>query len=168
MTSTSHDGAPSFTLSPATMADILQPASRLLAGLDSGFTDREGGIGVLRDVMTQFAAIPRPARWGPYWSIDLAAGAIVGLAGFKDVPAGDSVEIAYFTFPRFEGRGYATQTIGQLVALAWRDAGLVVAHTLPMANASNTALSRHGFVHVGEMIDPDDGLVWRWEKSRPG
>ncbi|MDB5708893.1 MAG: GCN5-related N-acetyltransferase [Sphingomonas bacterium] len=167
MTSTSHDDTASFALTPATMADILQPSPRLLAGLDLGFPDRKSGTEALRDVMTQFEAIPRPVRWGPYWSVDLVADAVVGLCGFKDVPTDDSVEIAYFTFPCFEGCGYATRTIGQLTALAWSDAALVIAHTLPVANASNTALARHGFTHAGEMIDPDDGLVWRWEKSRP-
>jgi RimJ/RimL family protein N-acetyltransferase len=150
------------------MTDIDQPSPQLRAGIADGFADPQEGLGTLRDVMTQFEAIPRPARWGPYWSVDLAADAIVGLSGFKDVPIGGSVEIAYFTFPSFEGRGYATRTIAQLVALAWNEVALVVAHTLPVANGSNTALGRHGFVHVGEMIDPDDGLVWRWEKSRPG
>jgi ribosomal-protein-alanine N-acetyltransferase len=154
-------------LVPATMTDIDQPSPQLRAGMARGFADREEGVGVLRDVMTQFEAIPRPARWGPYWSVDLAADAIVGLSGFKDVPTAGSVEIAYFTFPRLEGRGYATRTIEELLVLAWPEVALVVAHTLPFANASNTALGRHGFVHVGEMIDPDDGLVWRWEKYRP-
>jgi len=168
MESASSDHLPSITLIPATMADIERPAPRLRAGLDLGFPDRISGASTLRDVMTQFEAIPRPARWGPYWSVDLADDAIVGLVGFKDVPTGDSVEIAYFTFPRCEGRGYARRAIGQLLTLAWNGAARVVAHTLPFANASNTALARHGFTHVGEMIDPDDGLVWRWEKSRPG
>jgi RimJ/RimL family protein N-acetyltransferase len=157
----------SLLLVPATMIDIDQPWPRLRAGIEDGFADREEGAGILRDVMTQFEAIPRSAQWGPYWSVDPALDAVVCLSGFKDVPTGGSVEIAYFTFPRFEGRGYATRTIGELVALAWSDVALVVAHTLPVANASNTALGRHGFIHVGEMIDPDDGLVWRWEKSRP-
>lgn len=167
MTTIPQDDASSFTLIPSTMADIARPAPRLRAGLDRGFDDREGGVTMLREVMTQFEAIPRPARWGPYWSVDVAADTVVGLVGFKDEPADDRVEIAYFTFPRFEGQGYATRAIGHLAALAWHDAATVVAHTLPAANASNTALARHGFVHVGEMIDPDDGLVWRWEKSRP-
>ena len=151
----------------ATMADIDQPSPRLSAGIAHGFADREEGLAMLRDVMTQFAATPRPARWGCYWSIDLAADRTVGLCGFKAPPMDDSIEIAYLTFPLFEGRGYATRTIAELVALSWRDVPLVVAHTLPVANASNVALTRQGFVHVGETIDPEDGLVWRWEKSRP-
>lgn len=148
------------------MADIDQPSPRLGAGIAHGFWDRDEGAATLRDVMTQFEAISRPVRWGPYWSEDVGAGAVVGLAGFKDAPVGGVVEIAYFTFPRFEGHGYATRTIERLVALAGNAVARVIAHTLPAINASNTALARQGFVHVGEMIDPDDGLVWRWEKSR--
>ena len=41
---------------------------------------------------------------------------------------------------------------------------LVIAHTLPQENASNRALLRNGFGFAGETIDPEDGLVWRWEK----
>lgn len=153
-------------LVPATMADIDRPPLPLSTGVAHGFSDPAEGIDLLRDVMNQFAATPRPARWGSWWSIDPASNQTVGLSGFKASPADGSIEIAYLTFPLFEGRGYATRTIAELVALAWRDVPLVVAHTLPVANASNTALARQGFVHVGDMIDPEDGLVWRWEKSR--
>jgi [ribosomal protein S5]-alanine N-acetyltransferase len=44
------------------------------------------------------------------------------------------------------------------------DASLVIAHTLPEASASTRALGRNSFVHAGETIDPEDGLVWRWER----
>jgi RimJ/RimL family protein N-acetyltransferase len=43
---------------------------------------------------------------------------------------------------------------------------LVCAHTLPEANASTRVLTRCGFRRIGEVIDPEDGLVWRWEKER--
>jgi len=29
-------------------------------------------------------------------------------------------------------------------------------------------LEKCGFTHVGEVVDPEDGLVWRFEKRRPG
>jgi hypothetical protein len=45
-------------------------------------------------------------------------------------------------------------------------ASLVVAHTLPEENASNRALRSGGFEFAGEVSDPEDGLVWRWEKRR--
>jgi RimJ/RimL family protein N-acetyltransferase len=31
-------------------------------------------------------------------------------------------------------------------------------------NASARVLAKCGFRRVGEVIDPEDGLVWRWEK----
>lgn len=40
------------------------------------------------------------------------------------------------------------------------------AHTLPERNASTRVLEKCGFTLVGEVVDPDDGVVWRWE--RPG
>jgi RimJ/RimL family protein N-acetyltransferase len=40
----------------------------------------------------------------------------------------------------------------------------VIAHTLPEENASNRALRRNGFRLAGEVEDPEDGRVWRWEK----
>ena len=30
--------------------------------------------------------------------------------------------------------------------------------------ASTRVLTKCGFSRIGEVIDPDDGLVWRWEK----
>jgi RimJ/RimL family protein N-acetyltransferase len=41
---------------------------------------------------------------------------------------------------------------------------VVRAHTLPELNASARALTKCGFKRVGEVVDPEDGLVWRWEK----
>jgi hypothetical protein len=28
-------------------------------------------------------------------------------------------------------------------------------------------LAKCGFEHVGEVVDPEDGLVWKFEKQRP-
>ena len=86
---------------------------------------------------------------------------MVGTCAYKGGPNADgSVEVAYHTFPPFEGRGYATGMATKLVALA----GLrrVLAHTLPERNASCRVLEKAGFVWAGEVIDPEDGLVWRW------
>ncbi len=40
-----------------------------------------------------------------------------------------------------------------------------LAHTCPEPNASTRVLTKCGFRRVGEVMDPDDGLVWRWEKD---
>jgi len=40
-----------------------------------------------------------------------------------------------------------------------------VAHTLPESNASNSLLRKAGFTDIGEVIDPGDGPVWRFERT---
>jgi RimJ/RimL family protein N-acetyltransferase len=76
------------------------------------------------------------------------------------------VEIAYGIVPSFQLRGFATQVAAALTAHATGNESvrLVRAHTLPERNASNSVLKKCGFHYVGEVTDPDDGLVWRWEK----
>ena len=91
---------------------------------------------------------------------------VVGKSGFKGPPAADGVvEIAYSVVPDYQGKGYATEAAQALVAFALSSGRVRVvrAHTLPESNASTRVLAKCGFRHVGEVIDPDDGLVWRWE-----
>jgi len=40
----------------------------------------------------------------------------------------------------------------------------VCAHTLEPLGASARVLDRCGFQSTGSVIDPEDDLVWRWEK----
>ena len=76
------------------------------------------------------------------------------------------VEIAYMTFPAFEGQGHATAMAAALVEIAESaGAAMAIAHTLPEENASNRALQRNGFSYAGEVMDPEDGLIWRWERK---
>jgi [ribosomal protein S5]-alanine N-acetyltransferase len=93
---------------------------------------------------------------------------VVGSAGFKGPPADGVVEIAYGLSPEYQGKGYATEAAEALTAYAF-DSGIVRvvrAHTLPESNASGRVLTKCGFRRIGEVIDPEDGLVWRWEKLR--
>jgi RimJ/RimL family protein N-acetyltransferase len=93
---------------------------------------------------------------------------IVGRAGFKGPPAADGVvEIAYGLSPEYQGKGYATEAAEALTAYAFRSGRVRVvrAHTLPESNASARVLTKCGFRRIGEVIDPEDGLVWRWEKE---
>jgi ribosomal-protein-alanine N-acetyltransferase len=93
---------------------------------------------------------------------------VIGFAGFKGPPneAGE-VEVAYGVVPGHQGRGYASEATEALVKFAF-DSGkvrLVLAHTLPTPNASTKVLTKCGFRHAGEVTDPVDGLVWRWERE---
>jgi ribosomal-protein-alanine N-acetyltransferase len=74
------------------------------------------------------------------------------------------VEIAYGVNPENENQGYATEAAQAITAYAFNGGkvGIVRAHTLPESNASTRILSKCGFQKVGEVIDPEDGLVRRW------
>jgi [ribosomal protein S5]-alanine N-acetyltransferase len=94
---------------------------------------------------------------------------VVGSVGFKGPPDGEGmVEIAYGIVPGRQGRGYATEAAEAGAAFAFADerVHVVRAHTLPENNASTRVLTKCGFAPLGEVIDPEDGLVWRWERKR--
>jgi ribosomal-protein-alanine N-acetyltransferase len=95
--------------------------------------------------------------------------AIVGTCGFKGPPSTEGVaEIAYGVEPDEQGNGYATEATNAITEWAFqnREVRTVRAHTLPETNASTRVLTKCGFTHTGEVIDPDDGPVWRWVKER--
>ena len=94
-------------------------------------------------------------------------GKVVGKCGYTGPPGLDGVvEIAYGVDPSYQGRGYATEAAGGLVAYAFADSRirLVCAHTFSEVNASTRVLMKCGFQKRGEVISPEDGLVWRWER----
>ena len=110
---------------------------------------------------------PDPWRHG-FFVVHRESRAVIGSAGFKGPPdPAGTVEVAYGIVPAFEGRGYATEAAQALVAFAFASGPvrLVRAHTLPEANASTRVLLKCGFCHVGAVLDPDDGPVWRWERG---
>lgn len=105
-------------------------------------------------------------EWGGYFAVATSTREVVGSCAFKGQPSeAGVVEIAYFTYPDFEGQGYATSMASKLIELAGRDTRIkrVIAHTLPAANASTRVLEKAAMRFVGEVIDPDDGPVWQWE-----
>jgi RimJ/RimL family protein N-acetyltransferase len=98
-----------------------------------------------------------------------AIGAVIGTAGFTGPPdANGEVEIAYAVDPEHQGNGYATEAADALVNFAYAQEGvqLVRAHTLPETNASTRVLTKCGVHKAGDIVDPNDGLVWRWVKPR--
>jgi ribosomal-protein-alanine N-acetyltransferase len=110
------------------------------------------------------------SRWGSYLATDADRRLVVGTCSYKGPPDADgTVEIAYYTFPSHEGRGYATAMAARLTDIAGTApaARTVRAHTLPERNASARILEKLGFAPLGEVVDPEDGPVWRWER-RPG
>lgn len=125
---------------------------------------------VVRQTLTNVDAGGDESPWGGYLAVNDAQ-VVIGTCGFKSPPAGDAtVEIAYFTFPDYEGQGYATAMAGKLVEAASRspDVRRIIAHTLPEPNASGRVLGKVGLRFAGEVIDPEDGRVWRWQMTSGG
>jgi RimJ/RimL family protein N-acetyltransferase len=138
----------------------------LAAQLAPGFGGDSGAaLEILSQAVDFLTREPRPDPWASYLAD--AGETAVALGAFKSAPdEAGTVEIAYMTFPAHEGQGHARATVAALAAMAiGHGASRVVAHTLPEENASNRALRSSGFDYAGETIDPEDGLVWRWEKA---
>jgi len=95
---------------------------------------------------------------------------VIGRCGYKGPPDSDDiVEIAYGIHPTYQGQGYATEAARALSTFAF-DSGqvrVVRAHTMPDNSASTRVLTKCGFECVGKVVDPEDGIVWRWELQLP-
>jgi RimJ/RimL family protein N-acetyltransferase len=98
----------------------------------------------------------------------LADGVLVGSGGFVGPPIDGTAEFGYEIAPEFRRQG-----LGRAAAQAMVDkaaaAGVakVIAHTLAEENPSNALLRGLGFSFAGEISDPEEGTVWRWELPLP-
>lgn len=110
---------------------------------------------------------PAPGPWTHGFAmVERATGADVGSCAFKGPPDAEGiVEIAYGVNEGYRGRGYAKESAAALVGYAFNAGGasVVRAHTRPDNQASSRVLAAVGFRRLGEVIDPEDGLVCRWE-----
>jgi quercetin dioxygenase-like cupin family protein len=127
---------------------------------DSGSTDLIQSVCAAMVGVYQKSGFQRP--WIGYLvEVD---GNVVGTCGFKSPPQDDRVEIAYFTFPGNEGRGFATQMARKLIQIAQaaNDHVEIVAQTLPEENASTAILQKLGFIQTATAHDPEVGNVLEW------
>jgi uncharacterized protein (DUF924 family) len=125
---------------------------------------------VCEQTLGLLASAGAPPQRGGFLAVDTRTRQVVGSCAFKGAPDETGVvEIAYFTFPDFEGGGVARAMAAALLRRTAASSGVrrVRAHTLPEENASTRLLRRHGFAHLGTVVDPEDGPVWRWERDVP-
>jgi [ribosomal protein S5]-alanine N-acetyltransferase len=102
--------------------------------------------------------------WFGHLVIEGESQQLVGVCSLKGPVVEGTVEMAYFTFPGFEGRGIGTAmarfTLDRAILL--QDVRRVTAHTLPEHNASTRILEKIGMRFVCEEME--DGVpVWLWQ-----
>jgi ribosomal-protein-alanine N-acetyltransferase len=136
---------------------------RPIAG-ESEFAD-PGHTGDWAGPLAQMLGEEQRAPWCSYAA--RRNGALVGLGGFKGPPDNrQQVEIGYLTFLSMRGQGVAGAVAEGLLEIAQAEGvAAVIAHTMPEENASTAVLRRHHFDMVGEVVDPEDGAVWRWTRK---
>lgn len=134
-------------------------------GAPSGYSGSlpEVASEVLRATRELYSNVGFEEPWIGY--LALADETLVGTCGFKSSPRDGRVEIAYFTFPAFEGRGFASAMAAELVALAQQHSSplVIAAQTLPERNASHSVLEKLEFRHVDTIDHAEDGTVWEWK-----
>lgn len=128
---------------------------------------------VRAEVSADWLARVKVTAAGDPWSLTFAvrertSDASVGGCGYKGPPdAAGMVEIAYGIDDECQGRGFATEAARALTEFAFanRLVRVVRAHTKPDNRASERVLEKCGFQQVGQVVDPEDGLVTRWERG---
>jgi RimJ/RimL family protein N-acetyltransferase len=115
------------------------------------------------DFMRTFSLETSP-EWFGHFAIEAESQQLAGVCSLKGPPVDGAVEIAYFTFPGFEGRGIGTEMARFTLERARQLPGvkLAIAHTAPEGGASTRILEKIGMSFAGEA--EEEGMrVWRWQ-----
>jgi RimJ/RimL family protein N-acetyltransferase len=156
-----------FVIPTARLDLVLQTPDEVLEWVDSLPPE------VRAEVSPDWVARVRSTAAGDPWAlgfkvVERASRSPVGSCAFKGPPDADGiVEVAYGIDPDHRCRGFATEAAGALAGFAFSSGRvqLIRAHTKTDNGASAQVLAKCGFRQVGEVIDPEDGLVCRWEQS---
>jgi RimJ/RimL family protein N-acetyltransferase len=147
---------------------VLQSTEDILAWVDA--LDAATRAELSPDWLSRIHTSTAPDPWTHGFSIiHRTSGAAIGSCAYKGPPDADgAVEIAYGIDPAYQGRGLAMEAAQALVAYAMhsRQVRVVRAHTRSERKASMRVLTKLGFTCVGEVMDPEDGLVLRWELQK--
>jgi ribosomal-protein-alanine N-acetyltransferase len=160
------NGSPTLVIPTDRLDLVLQTPAETLAWVDALPPE------VRAEVSPDWIARVRRTKPGDAWSlgfsvVERTSGAAVGTCAFKGPPdANGAVEIAYGIDEAFRGRGYATEAATALTLFGLADdrVQVVRAHTKPGNGPSPRVLEKCGFELRGEVIDPEDGPVYRWER----
>jgi len=94
---------------------------------------------------------------------------LIGSGGYQGKPSENgTVEIGYEIMPAYRNRGLTTEMTMGLIENAFRHDRIikVIAHTLGKVNPSTKVLKKCGFKFAEEILDPHEGIIWKWELKR--
>ncbi len=129
----------------------------------------EFGVGALQYSLDRLLESEDENNWWTYFPIHRQDNKLIGSGGYKGKPTTDgSVELGYEIATTYRNRGLATEMTRGLIENAFNDKRVksINAHTLGQENPSTKVLQKCGFQKVQEIIDPEDGLLWKWELTR--
>lgn len=129
----------------------------------------EFGSAIFQFTIDKLSESEEESGWWIYFPIHRKDNRLIGGCGYKGKPTPEgTVEIGYEIAPAYRNRGYATELVKGLIENAFNDSRVksVIAHTLANENPSTKVLVKCRFKYAGEMEDPDDGKVWKWELKR--
>lgn len=149
---------------------LLQTPEEALASVEA--MPPEDRAEVSPEWLARVRATPPGDPWALGFSVvERASGAAIGGCAFKGPPdAGGMVEVAYGIDEGHRCRGYASEAAIALTEFAFTDGRVRVvrAHTKADNAPSIRVLAKCGFQRIGEVVDPEDGPVLRWERVRAG
>lgn len=138
------------------------------AELEFDCTNYETISTVLMEAIEATLAMGNEQPWSGYLGVT-KSGTVVGICAFKGPPNEHrEVELAWYTFPPYERRGYGTQMAAALIQFAEGRQGevaRVVVHTEPQIGPSSKICEKVGLGYQGEIEVPGDGRVWLWTKE---
>jgi len=121
--------------------------------IDSALSDLEAG---------------RHLLWSSFFFFVEEPGRAIGAGGFRGAPHRGRVEIGYHVAPAYQGQGVATAAAALLVRTAFSQPGVteVFAESAVDNVASRRVLEKVGFIHIGQRMSADDGLLDQWLMRR--
>ena len=156
---------------PEMLKAAIAGKERLAKKLNVAIADpySEFGTGPLQYALEKLEENEAEKGWWTYFPIYKAGKKLIGTGGYKGQPSPDGmVELGYEIAPEYRNRGLASEMTEGLIENAFSDSRvkLIIAHTLAEVNPSTRVLTKCGFIKVQEINDPEDGLIWRWERRR--
>lgn len=126
----------------------------------------EFGAPAFKYALEKISADAEEETWWSYLPVYKKEKMLIGSCGYKGKPDKNGmIEIGYEVAEAYRGRGFATEMARALIAYGIKDERVktIQAHTLAEENASGKVLKNCGMKWMEEIIDPEDGRIWRWE-----